>query len=81
MQANSGYSYHINTLAIDQMSWDEKLQTMKELWVSLSREESRLESPSWHQEALKETVARYDAGQEQPTDWAEAKLQLRKRAE
>jgi hypothetical protein len=52
---------------------------MEELWVSLSREESRLESPLWHQEGLKETVARYDAGKEQPIDWADAKRQLRKR--
>jgi hypothetical protein len=81
MPATSGYSCLMNTLAIDQMSWDEKLRTMEELWTSLSREESRLESPTWHQEALKETVARYDAGQEQPIDWADAKRQLRKRAE
>jgi hypothetical protein len=75
----------MSTLAIDQMSWDEKLRTLEELWVSLSREESRLESPPWHQEALMEAVmeavARYDAGQEQPIDWADAKRQPRKGAE
>ena len=81
MPATSGYSCPMSTLAIDQMSWDEKLRTMEELWVSLRCEETRLESPPWHQEALKETVARYDAGQEQPIDWADAKRQLRKRAE
>jgi hypothetical protein len=67
--------------AIDQMTWDEKLRTMEELWASLSREDSRLESPSWHEDALKETAARYKAGQEQPLEWAEAKRQLRKRSE
>jgi len=71
----------MNALAIKQMSWDEKLRIMEELWESLSREESRLESPPWHREALRETAARQEAGQEQPIDWAAAKRELRKRAE
>ena len=71
----------MTALAIEQMTWDEKLRTMEELWASLSREESRLESPAWHEQALKETAARYEAGQEQPIDWADAKRQLRKRGE
>ena len=52
-----------------------------ELWNSLSREEARLESPPWHEEALRETAARHDAGKEQPVDWEAAKRELRKRAE
>ena len=71
----------MGALAIDEMSWDEKLRTMEELWASLSREETRLRSPPWHETELKETAARYEAGQEQPIDWADAKRQLRKRAE
>lgn len=71
----------MSALAIKQMSWDEKLRAMEELWESLSREETRLESPSWHQEALRETAARYKAGHEQPIDWVAAKRELRKRAE
>jgi len=71
----------MNALAIDQMSWDEKLRTMELLWISLSQDESRLESPSWHQAALREATARYEAGHEQPVDWAAAKRELRKRAE
>jgi hypothetical protein len=31
------------------------------------------------QDVLKETVARYDAGQEQSIDWADAKRKLLKR--
>jgi putative addiction module component len=77
----SRYASAMTALAIEQMSWDEKLRTMEELWASLSREESRLESPLWHEQALKETAARYEAGQEQPIDWDSAKRQLRKRGE
>ncbi len=71
----------MSALAIKQMSWEEKLRTMEELWESISREESRLDSPTWHQVALQETAARYGAGQEQPLDWAAVKRELRKRAE
>jgi hypothetical protein len=46
----------MNALPIKQMSWDEKLRAMEELWVSLTQDESRLESPFWHQDALLETT-------------------------
>jgi hypothetical protein len=52
-------------LTIENMTWDEKLRAMEELWKSLSREEARLESPPGHEEALRETAARHDAGKEQ----------------
>ena len=68
-------------LTIKQMSWAEKLQTMEQLWESLSRDEDRLESPGWHADALEETRQTYDAGREQPVDWEAAKQELRKRSE
>jgi len=69
------------TEAIENMSSDEKLRAMEKLWESLSSEEARLESPPWHKEALRETVARHDAGTEQPINWDAGKRELRKRAE
>ncbi len=71
----------MNSLTIKQMSREEKLRAMEELWESLSRDESRFESPSWHGDALTKTTARREAGEEQPVDWAKAKRDLRKRAE
>lgn len=71
----------MSALPIKQMSWEEKLRTMEELWESLSGEESRLESPPWHKQALQETATRYGRDEEQPIDWAAAKRELRKRAE
>lgn len=68
-------------LTIKQMSWAEKLQAMEELWESLSRDEDRLESPTWHIDALEETRQNYAAGREQPIDWESAKQELRKRSE
>ena len=53
---------------------------MEELWESVSREEVRLESPPWHQDALRETGGRHDEGKEQPIDWDAAKRELQERA-
>lgn len=36
-----------------------------------------LESPAWHEDALRETEQRNEAGQEQSVDWAAAKQELR----
>lgn len=69
----------MSTLAIQQMSWEEKLRAMEELWESLSGEATRLESPAWHGDVLRETERRYEAGQEQPVDWAIVKQELRER--
>lgn len=71
----------MSALPIEQMSLEEKLRTMEELWESLSAEKGTLASPSWHGDALRETAERYDVGREQPIDWSAAKRELRKRAE
>lgn len=68
-----------STIQIDKMSRTEKLQTMEALWEDLSRTEAEIESPSWHQDVLRETEARFAAGQEQVTDWEAAKKALRNR--
>ena len=67
------------TLDIQHMSRAEKLQTMESIWDDLSRSESEVESPAWHEHALKETEARVAAGQERIADWETAKQELRKR--
>jgi hypothetical protein len=68
----------MTTPTIEQMSWEEKLRTLEELWESITREGDRYESPGWHEQALKETQERYESGVEQPMDWADAKRKLRK---
>lgn len=62
--------------AIQRMSTVEKLQAMEELWESLSRDDQVSLSPDWHANALRETEARYEAGQEPLLDWADAKQEL-----
>jgi hypothetical protein len=68
----------MNTTTTDQMSWEEKLRALEELWDAITREGDRYESPAWHEQELKETQQRYDAGAEESMDWATAKRDFRR---
>ena len=69
----------INAEQIAQMSREEKLLMMEALWADLSRTDSDVESPKWHEAVLNETDNRLAAGEEKLLDWDEAKRDLRKR--
>jgi len=71
----------VSTLQIEKMSRAEKLQTMEAIWADLSKAETDVESPAWHENVLRETEARVTAGQERIADWETAKRELRKRFE
>jgi hypothetical protein len=71
----------LSTLKIEQMSREEKLQALEAIWADLSKDETELESPAWHEDVLKETEARVAAGNERIEDWQTAKRELRKRFE
>jgi hypothetical protein len=68
----------MSTPGIDRMTWEEKLRALEELWDAIAREGDRYESPAWHEQELKETRQRYDAGAEASMDWASAKRELRR---
>jgi hypothetical protein len=70
-----------STLQIAQMSREEKLRMLEAIWADLSKDEVDVESPPWHEAALKETEARVAAGKERIEDWQTAKRELRKRFE
>jgi hypothetical protein len=50
---------------------------MEELWADLSRDESQIESPTWHGDVLRERVEEFKSGKEAFLDWEEVKKQLR----
>jgi hypothetical protein len=52
-------------LPLHEMSLEEKLQAM---------EAPRIESPSWHQDLLKETESRVESREATFTDWQKAKV-------
>jgi hypothetical protein len=65
-------------LPLHEMSLEEKLQAMEALWEELSREPDRIDSPSWHQDLLKDTENRVESG-EATLSWEKAKVSIRDR--
>jgi len=70
-----------NTIKIAHLSRAEKLRVMEAIWEDLTQEKESLESPDWHNNALRETEHRLSTGQEQIVEWHQAKSELRKRFE
>jgi hypothetical protein len=62
-----------------QMSRDEKIRAMHELWEDLARDDQAVHSPAWHEDVLRDTAERLRDGKEGVRDWAEAKDELRRR--
>jgi hypothetical protein len=62
-----------------QMSRDEKIRAMHELWEDLARDDQAVHSPTWHEDVLRDTAERLRDGKEGVRDWAEAKDELRRR--
>ena len=67
------------TLPLDRMTKEEKLRAMEALWADLSRDETQVESPGWHEQVLHERREAVQSGQETFLDWEVAKQQLRDR--
>ena len=68
-------------LPLKKMSRDDKLRAMEAIWADLSQDEDQFKSPSWHEEALRETERLVKAGKGQFSDWEEAKKRLRRKAQ
>ena len=62
---------------IRELPRDEKLRIMELIWSDLNSSGDEIESPAWHEKALRETAERVDSGEESPVDWSAAKEQLR----
>ncbi len=64
-------------LQLNQMSVEEKIQTMELLWESLSQAPDDLERPDWHGEILAERAAAVERGEDGFEDWESAKANIR----
>jgi len=67
----------MSPLEIQQLPRQEKIKLMEFLWTDLSRDEAAMESPAWHDNALRETAERRAHGEETLLDWEQAKEKLR----
>ena len=66
-------------IPIEKMTKEEKLAAMELLWEDLTRNPDGYESPAWHEEELRKTKERVDAGLETFVDWENAKKKLLRR--
>jgi putative addiction module component (TIGR02574 family) len=66
-------------LPLNEMSVEEKLQTMEALWQSLSSDPATVESPAWHQEELAERERKIESGEAKFVEWEKAKADIRRR--
>ncbi len=64
-------------LPLENMTTEEKLQAMEELWADLTRNEQKFQSPAWHEQVLREREKRLAEGDESFIDWEQAKKDLR----
>jgi putative addiction module component (TIGR02574 family) len=66
-------------LPLEEMSVEEKLQTMEALWQSLSADPAGIKSPPWHEEELAERERKVESGETKFVDWEKAKADIRRR--
>lgn len=67
------------TLQIDQMTLEEKLRAMEELWDDLCQREEDVPVPQWQRELLEERERLIERGSAQFADWEIAKKRISER--
>jgi len=60
-------------LPLEQMSTEEKIQTMETVWDNLCKKADSLSSPLWHKNILHEREKKVKNGDEKFVDWGKAK--------
>ena len=66
-----------NTIPLEKMSMEEKLQAMESLWDDLCNKAGVMSSPAWHEEVLTERDATLQRGDDEFEDWEAAKRNIR----
>ena len=56
------------SLPLKSMTKADKLRAMEELWVDLTKDDDKFDSPAWHLRELRATEARIAAGKEEFID-------------
>ena len=69
----------VPVLPLNEMSVEEKLQTMEAIWQSLSVDSAAVESPTWHEEELAERERKIVSGEAKFIAWEKAKADIRRR--
>ena len=64
------------SLALKDMTVQEKLRVMESIWDELSRNADEVHSPEWHRELLSEREAAISRGEVKFEDWQTARKKL-----
>lgn len=64
-------------LPLNEMTLEDKLKIMEDLWVDLTKNESSYPSPDWHEDVLALRAKRVKEDKESYKDWESAKKELR----
>ena len=65
-------------LSVENMSIEEKIQTMETIWDDLCKKAEGISSPPWHEKVLNERENGITNGEEVFIDWATAKKNIDK---
>ena len=68
-------------LPLDQMTTEEKLRALEQIWADLCRTPSEVGFPAWHAELLRDRERRVREGSSQFVEWSAAKKRIRESAE
>ncbi len=63
---------------VRRLSTPEKLELLETLWSELAVDESQVQSPAWHKDALAQARADYEAGRATFSEWDEVKDRLQR---
>jgi hypothetical protein len=66
-------------LPLNEMTVEEKLQTMESLWESLSAVPEAVEFPAWHEDELREREQKIASGATKFINWEDAKSDIHRR--
>jgi hypothetical protein len=66
-----------NALPLEQMTIEDKLRTMEDLWDNLCSHTEQLQSPDWHLDILAEREMNLSVGEAAFEDWGTAKKRIR----
>jgi Putative addiction module component len=63
-------------LPLDEMTIEDKIRIMEDLWTGLSKKSDDYPSPDWHQDVLLLRERRVKEGKDTYKDWERAKKEL-----
>jgi len=63
-------------LPLSELTFEQKLNLIEELWENLLPDQDKFKSPDWHEEILREREEALKAGKIRLSDWEEAKKRI-----